>query len=175
MNSAILSFNKKTEKLAKWLAKFFDVGDTLYFVEEDPMTWGDVSVGKENYLCISMGKAVLLYIKNEIDKFIIPSSDERINNSMYKKLRSFHVMDEDIFYAPVETMVLDNCNKSIIINYKKRKELDTIELHVTEHCNLNCHVCSMFCPLVDKKCFLCTGNMKRISYSLKNFLIMLRE
>lgn len=100
---------------------------------------------------ISPAKAIDMYRESTIDAFMIPSLEEDVNNRMYRFLMANDISNCDILYAQESLFHKKEWKQGrLICNFIDRDELDTIEIHVTDHCNLNCKNCSMFCGLVEK-------------------------
>ncbi|WWR18498.1 hypothetical protein V1226_18595 [Lachnospiraceae bacterium JLR.KK009] len=74
---------------------------------------------------------------------------------MYIPLRQSGVSDPDILYASYklvygqEILGSDLEKDQILCEFRKRRKLDRIEIHINDHCNLSCANCSMFAGLVD--------------------------
>lgn len=49
----------------------------------------------------------------------------------------------------------------IKIKFKRKPELEYLETHLVDHCNLNCKACTHFCPLVKNKYFHNIDNFKK--------------
>jgi len=123
--------------------------DVVAFVVETCDEWGHFFEGRE---IISPGRAYRLYKDKHFEKFLIPSLEENINKRMYQLLRGFHVPEDDILYADRLSIysVEDSINFPM---YANRLELDTIEFHISDTCNLNCKYCSMFSALAQENSF----------------------
>ena len=100
---------------------------------------------------ISPMKAIEMYKDSIIEAFIMPSLEEDANNKMYRFLSVNNISDNDILYGH-EMLFHKNLleKENLITKYIDRNELDTLEIHIADHCNLNCKNCSMFCGLVKK-------------------------
>lgn len=144
MKIAILSCSELAKQFYQMLRKTSSPYEALYIVEEVSELWGTFYEQAE---IISVGKAVCLYQRNLIEKFVIVSMEERFNRIMYKILTMHKIPDNDILYADQED-IHEFKNESILFKYTERQEFDTIEFHVTDKCNLNCKHCSMFSGLV---------------------------
>lgn len=117
--------------------------------EIDYKLWND---SKEVPIC-SLGKAGQLYHSGKIHFFIIVSDNEDKNNLYYRSILSFGVNKDHVLYASLAAMKKCFSDNQLIEHlkpYHLRDELETIEIHLAEHCNLNCKFCSMFCGLVTK-------------------------
>jgi len=71
-------------------------------------------------------------------------------------LSIYGIPAEDILYAPVEVIkdhIAPEDRLRRICPYQDSRELETIEIHAADHCNLNCKNCSMFCGLVTRPSF----------------------
>ena len=79
---------------------------------------------------------------------------------------------DNLLYAPIETLkgeLSDGEKIAKICLYTERTELETMEIHAAEHCNLNCKNCSMFCGLVETCDFPCYQEFEEGIKQLKNF------
>ena len=122
-------------------------------VEKDFNLWG---LSGNRIPIVSTGKAVQAYHQKEIDKFIMPGMDESINRGIEEALLRFHVQPQDLLYAPSPVFWTDEEEPQRlqrICVYQDREELETMEIHAADHCNLNCKNCSMFCGLVKQAVF----------------------
>lgn len=143
------------------------------FVDGDCTKWVK-KIGNTDLIdVISLGKAYKLYSDKMIDKFIMPSMEESLNENLANLLRAVGVREEDILYAPAKLLyckdlTIDERFDSIC-QYSKRRELETIEIHAAEHCNLNCKNCSMFCGLVKKPTFSDFDKTKEGIKNLKKY------
>lgn len=98
---------------------------------------------------VSPMKAIEMYQDSAVDAFIMPSLEEDANNRMYRYLAVNNVSECDILYGQELLFHKRELNQEgLITQYVNRDELDTIEIHVADHCNMNCKNCSMFCGLV---------------------------
>lgn len=130
------------------LKEYIVVGVVDYRTEN----WGKYREFKGKYIKIfSPMKAIEMYQNSTIDAFVMPSLEEDVNNRMYRFLRANSVLNGDILYAQEAIFHRKLWSRErLICQYIDRDELDTIEIHVADHCNLNCKNCSMFCGLVKK-------------------------
>ena len=79
----------------------------------------------------------------------MPSLEEDVNNRMYRFLVVNDVSECDILYGQESLFhKVELKQEGLITQYISRDELDTMEIHVADHCNMNCKNCSMFCGLV---------------------------
>lgn len=122
-------------------------------VEKDFRLW---SLSGAPVPIVSAGKAVQAYHQKKIDKFIMPGMEESVNLGIEEALLRFHVKPEDLLYAP--SPLFRESEEDIrklqrICVYQNREELETMEIHAADHCNLNCRNCSMFCGLVKQAVF----------------------
>ena len=150
MKIAILSNSVESNHLHKKIrdccsGKEYFVG---YIVDDLDDNWGMVTDGA---VIISPGRAGALYREKAIDKFVMPSMNEQENFEMYHIMRSLKVNPDDILYSPVDIERYSSSKKmwESITTYDNRRELETLEIHASNKCNLNCKNCSMFCGLVD--------------------------
>ena len=155
MNVAILSLSKNVESLLNIL-------NVTHFIVESCDQWGTWHQGRE---VISIGRAVKLYRQGILDKFLIPSMEKNNNERMYSMLCGLDVPDRDILYAD-RVAIHGMDKKGDLPVYRERKELDALEFHVTDECNLKCKHCCMFSGLVkesvlpDAKRYL--GDLKQL-------------
>lgn len=147
MKLAVLSLFKNAKRFYQKLYYSRTDYQIVCFVEEESNWWGTYYDGIET---VSIGKAMEYYSSCQVDKFLIVSLEERFNKKMYEILKDLQVNDDDILYADLEDINLWSSDR-VLYSYNKRKEYDTIEFHVADHCNLNCKYCSMFSGLVDEE------------------------
>lgn len=121
---------------------------------------------------VSSGKGAVMFEAGSIEKFIVPSLDEQLNYRAEKMISAYGIDLDNLLYAPIETLkgkLSDGEKIAKICLYTERTELETMEIHVAEHCNLNCKNCSMFCGLVETCDFPCYQEFEEGIKQLKNF------
>ena len=121
---------------------------------------------------VSSGKGAVMFEAGSIEKFIVPSLDEQLNYRAEKMISAYGIDLDNLLYAPIETLkgkLSDGEKIAKICLYTERTELETMEIHVAEHCNLNCKTCSMFCGLVETCDFPCYQEFEEGIKQLKNF------
>lgn len=114
--------------------------------------WGrQKEVKGKIFAIISPMKAIEMYRDSIVEAFVMPSLEEDANNRMYRFLSVNNIPDSNILYGQELLFHKKTLNQAnLITRYIDRDELDTLEIHVADHCNLNCKNCSMFCGLVKK-------------------------
>lgn len=121
---------------------------------------------------VSSGKGAVMFEAGSIEKFIVPSLDEQLNYRVEKMISAYGIDLDNLLYAPIETLkgeLSDDEKIAKICLYTERTELETMEIHAAEHCNLNCKNCSMFCGLVETCDFPCYQEFEEGIKQLKNF------
>ena len=121
---------------------------------------------------VSSGKGAVMFEAGSIEKFIVPSLDEQLNYRAEKMISAYGIDLDNLLYAPIETLkgeLSDGEKIAKICLYTERTELETMEIHAAEHCNLNCKNCSMFCGLVETCDFPCYQEFEEGIKQLKNF------
>jgi len=157
MKTALITWREAARSLYDFLAENGrDEFHIRYVVENDNSLWGNAIAASERLSIISSGKAATLYSSGEVEKFLMPSLDEDTNEKIAKMLCFYGIAKEDVLYAPIgvlkdDALPMDRLRQ--ICCYHDRRELETIEIHIADHCNLNCKNCSMFCGLVPHRTF----------------------
>ena len=154
MNVAIASFGEKGKKLYELLKadnkKKYNV---VCIFDADCNLWGN-ACSDEDVKVVSSGKAVKMYQSGAFDKFIIPSLSETVVNDILSTLHNYEIPSEACLYSPIEVFCDKNlCDEERILkicSFETHTELDAMEIHVTDHCNLSCKHCTMFAGLVPK-------------------------
>ena len=121
---------------------------------------------------VSSGKGAVMFEAGRIEKLIVPSLDEQLNYRAEKMISAYGIDLDNLLYAPIETLkgeLSDGEKIAKICIYTERTELETMEIHAAEHCNLNCKNCSMFCGLVETCDFPCYLEFEEGIKQLKNF------
>lgn len=152
MRICLISFEEEGKRLYELLKNREMIP---YVIERDNTQWGFINHETE---CISFSNAYVKYHKNEFEKFIIPCMRGiNIKNAIYDRLIRNGVKSEDILYAPLSIFknneITEEEKYKIICRFDKRKELDYLALHITDHCNLNCENCSVLCGLIKAPSF----------------------
>lgn len=149
MNVAIITWGNESRVLYDLLYR--NGYNILCIIEDNNKKWDMEYNGTP---VVSSGKGVVMFETGRVEKFIVPSLDEQLNYRAAKMLSAYGVCLDNLLYAPIETLkekekLSDQEKIERICLYTKRTELETMEVHVAEHCNLNCKNCSMFCGLVE--------------------------
>lgn len=122
-----------------------------------PICYGDNNSSQEMLNNIPIyGIEVILdkYNKHEIEGVIIAVSPEK-QDSILQQLTQYGI--DRIFILPTYeySNSPDKANLGNIIEVACNKpELEYLELHVCDHCNLNCKGCGHFCNLIKEPSFL---------------------
>lgn len=152
--AAIVSYTQETFNVIQWVRKSKPDIEINFIMEKAYTLWNKKM--EENVEIISMEHGVELYKCNRIHKMIIPCIRKGIVlSSMYFPLRNKGVLEQDLIYASYGLVYGKKTFENIIENdqmlceFRKRKELDRLEIHINAHCNLSCANCSMFAGLVD--------------------------
>lgn len=147
MNVAIITWGDESRVLYDLLHR--NGYNVICIVEDNNNKWGLEYKGTP---VVSSGKGVVMFESGSVEKFIVPSLEEHLNYRAAKMLSAYGISLENLLYAPIETLkdgLSDDEKIEKICLYTERRELETMEIHAAEHCNLNCKNCSMFCGLVE--------------------------
>lgn len=154
MKVAILTWNDRS----KYLYELFSSSELYQVVavlETDYHLWGD-NVGK-NHMVSSAGKVMNQYEKRAFEKFVLPSMDGGTDDVYRDLMEFYHVAEEDFLYAPNDIfcnpLLSEEEKLSRICLYRDNRELDSLEVHVADHCNLRCKNCTMMANLVEHPVF----------------------
>lgn len=169
----MVSWTTETKMCISRIEKDIDIS---YVIEKDYRFWGK-NAEFDNIEIVSIDKAIKCYLNGLFEKFLIPCIiNVNVINSFYLMLKTFSVKDEDILYIPFEA-VYSNIQITIddFVTFIDRKELDRLELHINDHCNLRCANCSMLAGLVDKDAFADFEVTKSSLIRLKNIFGRIHE
>ena len=145
MNIAIISM---TDESIGCINRISNDIRKILIIEKDYKKWNK----NENGITIcSLDKALQCYRMHEINYFLIPALKRgNVFHSMYLPLHEEQIPDKAILYIPYDIVygsgLIDLRN---IHPFIERNELDRLELHIIDKCNLKCANCSMFAALVD--------------------------
>lgn len=161
MKLAITTWGQEGRYLYDLINKYgSDKYEICWVAEEDSDLWGLLPAEdcRKSVRIGSFGKAVALYNEGKIERFLIPSLMEDPNKwSVAERLQENNLHEEAMLYAPVEIFKDEKMSPEekigLICKYSDKNELDFMEIHVADHCNLNCKNCSMFSGLVKKPVF----------------------
>lgn len=144
MNVSIISWTEETKCCIQRLSDEFRVKS----VAEKYFQYFGVS--DNTFRICSIDAAINAYRMNEIDKFIIPCILKgNVFNTMYLLLKKYNIVDSDILYIPYNVITgTGEISISDLVTFIERTELDRLELHINDHCNLRCKNCSMLAGLV---------------------------
>lgn len=112
---------------------------------------------KTDIRVVSVGKAIQIFQEGDADIFLIYSCRSDYDEYSFQSLNQFGIDIDKILFIPYEFVFhgrqISDDTMAEIKTFMERGELETIEIHAAEHCNLNCKFCSMFCGLVKKPSF----------------------
>lgn len=169
---AVVSYTKETLRIIKRLNRRMPNIDIQYILEKDYTLWNEKPA--EKIEIISMEHGIRLYKTNWIHKIIIPCIKKgSVLNSMYLPLRRQEVLEQDLLYAPYglvyegETEIDSSEAGTMLCKFSERTELDRIEIHINDNCNLICANCSMFAGLVDSNVCADYEITRKALFSLK--------
>lgn len=149
MNVCLISWTAESKMCIFRFTKDINVS---FVAEKNYKFWNEKYDGIR---IVSFDASVISYRKHEIDKFVIPCIlHGNVLSSMYLPLKNYGIPDEDILYIS-STLIINNAtiDPSDLSLFCDRSELDRLELHINDHCNLRCAGCSMLAGLVDKEVF----------------------
>lgn len=157
MNIAIITWNERSMALYKLLQSnaSFDFS-VVCIIENDYTLWGN-TVNESNVEIVSPGHMFELYKDKKIDMMIVPSLSEGTNLYIADMVCSYGIPLEKLLYAPVDIFendaLSDKEKLQLLVPYEDHRELEAMEIHVTDHCNMKCKNCTMFAGLVDGEVF----------------------
>lgn len=147
MNSIIISLTNETMLCMDRLDNNFHI---VAIAEKDYRKW---IMRTDGLSVISIDKATELFKQGKVDSFIIPAIRRgNVLHTMYSILRYRNIPDECILYINSHDVYSGELiSKDRITPFIYRNELDRLELHINDNCNLKCANCSMFAGLVHKE------------------------
>lgn len=167
MNVAIITWGDESRILYDLLHR--NGYNIVCIIEDNNCKW---DLRYKEASIVSSGKGAVMFEAGSIEKFIVPSLDEQLNYRAEKMISAYGIDLDNLLYAPIETLkgeLSDGEKIAKICIYTERTELETMEIHAAEHCNLNCKNCSMFCGLVETCDFPCYQEFEEGIKQLKNF------
>ena len=167
MNVAIITWGDESRILYDLLRR--NGYNIVCIIEDNNCKW---DLRYKEAPIVSSGKGAVMFEAGSIEKFIVPSLDEQLNYRAEKMISAYGIDLDNLLYAPIETLkgeLSDGEKIAKICIYTERTELETMEIHAAEHCNLNCKNCSMFCGLVETCDFPCYQEFEEGIKQLKNF------
>ena len=167
MNVAIITWGYESRILCDLLHR--NGYNIVCIIEDNNCKW---DLRYKEAPIVSSGKGAVMFEAGSIEKFIVPSLDEQLNYRAEKMISAYGIDLDNLLYAPIETLkgeLSDGEKIAKICLYTERTELETMEIHAAEHCNLNCKNCSMFCGLVETCDFPCYQEFEEGIKQLKNF------
>lgn len=170
-NIAIWGFGESGKKLYQ-IIKSKTKDNVVCFVDNDISKLGEK---KDNATVISIYKLIEYYFNKKIDSILIPAI--YINDTVkliIKQLKDYKIKDEDIYTVPIHIFLNesldDNDIEAIYTYYCDLKQLEGIEFHVANHCNLNCKRCDHFSNLVKEESFVEFKQFKKDINRLKELI-----
>ena len=167
MNVAIITWGDESRILCDLLHR--NGYNIVCIIEDNNCKW---DLRYKEAPIVSSGKGAVMFEAGSIEKFIVPSLDEQLNYRAEKMISAYGIDLDNLLYAPIETLkgeLSDGEKIAKICLYTERTELETMEIHAAEHCNLNCKNCSMFCGLLETCDFPCYQEFEEGIKQLKNF------
>lgn len=173
MNVAIITWGDESRILCDLLHR--NGYNIVCIIEDNNCKW---DLRYKEAPIVSSGKGAVMFEAGSIEKFIVPSLDEQLNYRAEKMISAYGIDLDNLLYAPIETLkgeLSDGEKIAKICLYTERTELETMEIHAAEHCNLNCKNCSMFCGLVETCDFPCYQEFEEGIKQLKNFFSHIKK
>ena len=161
----------KTEVLKNILSEHGDEYRVEYFIENIRIEKiGTYS--KNAAKIISFFDAIKLYEDKKIDCFMIPAAYSlRDYQGMYEQLITKNVHAADIFIVPailLKKAVLDEQEfNDLFTTWDKFSQIEDLQVHVNDHCNLNCSSCCHFSNLIKNDCFMDEKKLKKDLLQIK--------
>lgn len=149
MKVSMISWTNETRSCIRRFSSDITVDSVA---EKDFRVWEKQSK-ESGYKITSIDAAVIAYQKHKIDKFVIPCLLKgNVLSTMYVMLKTYGIPDEDVLYVPYYIIKGNGIiNQNELCMFIDRKELDRLELHINDHCNLRCANCSMLAGLVQEE------------------------
>ena len=168
MNICLVSWDTESKLLYELLKEKYEVS---YVIERDHNLWGKNEFG---LTVISFSRAYDFFKKKKIDSFLIPCMRGiNVKIGIYDRLIKNNIPSNNILYAPLRIFKDSQITKKekidLICKFEDRTELDYVALHITDHCNLNCAYCSVFCGLISKPSFTDFDKTKNALRLLKSY------
>jgi organic radical activating enzyme len=175
MNVAIVTWGDKGRELYRLIKQHGDIKYNIRCIMDSNCSlWGKTPDNLTEI--VSSSKSAKLYFQKQIDKFIIPCVSEGGNSTIYNLLSAFKAYQipmEDILYAPIELFENDALSGPEklreICAFEQRRDLEAMEVHVTDHCNMHCINCTMVAGLVKKPVFIDYDKTEADLRQLKKF------
>ena len=122
--------------------------EKIYIISEIPTDWMNNS---EAYQYLSLHKAIHMYHKSEISKFLIFPVLKKNLSFFYENVLKADINESDILYVAFSQMVNDELYMDAFTEFRMRAELDFLSIHIMDRCNLKCAHCSSMSGLVTNK------------------------
>ncbi len=179
---AVVVSNDNDEKI--W--ELFNLSSQSYleiaaYLDVKSQSWGGYYYkGKPTGIkVVSVGRAIEMVHEGIADIILVYSCTTEYDAYSFQNLIQFGVDENKIWFVPYKFVFfgeqIDQHTINEITPYMKRRELETIELHAAEHCNLNCKFCSMFCGLVKEPAFPDYEKTKRGLEELKKYITHVKK
>lgn len=137
------------------------------FTDNDAEKWGQYI---DDIPIESIFMSYEKYKSGEVDKLIIGTEmPVKKCRSIYKELIEIGFHKDDVLFLSIDYLKGDSKEYSFML-YEDFNYLQYIELHLTNHCNLNCAGCSHFVPLIPKEDEVDFGKLKKGLLRLKELV-----
>lgn len=151
------------------------------YLDVKSQSWGTYFYKGEStdITVVSVGKAIQMQQEGKADVFLLYSCQTEYDEDSFQSLKQLGVEESRIWFLPYQfvfgIMQINYQTMNEITPFMERCELETVELHAAEHCNLNCKFCSMFCGLVPKPAFPDYEATKKGLEELKKYIVHVKK
>jgi len=156
MNVVVIGNNIRSQQLCDFLQSTCEFS-VVCLIQDDSHYWRN-SNGDQYRIC-SLAMGIKLYRQSEDCLLLLSSSSESEEKQYLYGLHYYGVDDSEIYFAPNSMFCENTINRDVLFfrdvisKYNNRRELQSLEIHIADHCNLNCCNCSMLCGLVAEPVF----------------------
>ena len=152
MKITLLSWNERSKYLAE-LLRGSSVYEIVNVLEINASVWGQrLSQAEGAPLVMSVGRGMDLYRQGFSEAFLMPSLNENTNISYLSLLQAYGILQDKLYYAPAGIFTRGE-QADRICRYQDNRELEALEIHIADSCNLHCRNCTMMADLAPRPGF----------------------
>lgn len=144
-NVLIWAYCPKGKEAKERLEEFSDSINVVGYIDMNPKKWRKGN--GDSPLVLGIDAAMVLYLKKQIDKIIVPSFYNRnLFLSIIRTVARYDIAKEDIWVPTIE--FFNGESDDYATPWYNLSQIDYVEYAITDACNLNCKRCARFAPLI---------------------------
>jgi len=164
MKLACFGAGTKSECVKDIIEKYTDNSIGYYVEDQEVSKIGSILSGKK---VLSLYQIADEYLQGGIQGIVITTEYHKNTvQEMIEACKNVGIADEDIYLVPINIIRKGYAKEkeSVIVPYNKCVQIYNIDIHLVDHCNMNCELCCHQSQLVEGEVFL---NLQEFEKDLK--------